>query len=72
MVLPSNSAPQETKAKIFISYSRKDMAFADRLDASLPSHGFNPLIDRNKIYAFEDRRKGTKSLITKADTIAAA
>jgi hypothetical protein len=28
-------AGPSTRAKIFISYSRKDMAFADRLDAAL-------------------------------------
>ena len=42
------------KAKIFISYSRRDLAFADRLDAALKARGFEPLIDRSEIYAFED------------------
>jgi hypothetical protein len=42
------------KPKIFISYSRKDMAFADRLEAAMKARGFEPLIDRTKIYAFED------------------
>src|SRR5580704_1198998 len=69
MPLPADSAPEQTKAKIFISYSRKDMAFADRLDASLRSHGFEPLIDRSEIYAFEDWWERIKNLITKADTI---
>jgi TIR domain len=44
----------QPKAKIFISYSRKDMAFADRLEAALNARGFEPLIDRTEIYAFED------------------
>ena len=44
----------ERKTKIFISYSRKDMAFADRLEAALKARGFEPLIDRTEIYAFED------------------
>jgi hypothetical protein len=35
---------QESKAKVFISYSRKDMAFADRLEAALKTRGFEPLI----------------------------
>jgi hypothetical protein len=30
----------EPKARVFISYSRKDMAFADRLDAALKVRGF--------------------------------
>ena len=30
----------QPKAKIFISYSRNDREFADRLDAGLTAHGF--------------------------------
>jgi TIR domain len=44
----------ETKTKAFISYSRKDMAFVDRLEAALKARGFEVLIDREEIYAFED------------------
>jgi hypothetical protein len=58
-----------SKAKIFISYSRKDMAFADRLEATLKSRGFEPLIDRTEIYAFEDWWKRIQALISRADTI---
>ena len=47
----SEAAPT---ARVFISYSRKDMAFADRLEAALEARGFEPLIDRTEIYAFED------------------
>ena len=57
------------KAKIFISYSRRDLAFVDRLDAGLRAHGFEPLIDRGEIYAFEDWWDRIKTLIIKADTI---
>ena len=56
-------------AKIFISYSRKDMAFADRLEAALKARGFEPLIDRTEIYAFEDWWKRIEGLIGKADTV---
>jgi len=31
----SNAVEKTVKARIFISYSRKDIAFADRLDAGL-------------------------------------
>jgi hypothetical protein len=41
-------------AKIFISYSRSDMAFVDRLEPALVARGFAALIDRQQIYAFED------------------
>jgi hypothetical protein len=33
----------------FISYLRKDMAFADRIEAALKARGFEPLIDRTEI-----------------------
>ena len=32
----------QSKVKVFISYSRKDMAFADRLEAALKARGFEP------------------------------
>ena len=35
----------QSKAKVFISYSRKDIEFADRLDAALKARGFEPLRD---------------------------
>ena len=57
------------KARVFISYSRKDLAFADRLEAALKVRGFEPLIDRAKIYAFEDWWKRIEGLIGKADTV---
>jgi formylglycine-generating enzyme required for sulfatase activity len=59
----------ETKTKVFISYSRKDMAFADRLDAALRARGFEVLIDRQEIYAFEDWWKRIETLIGGADTV---
>ena len=42
----------QSKAKVFISYSRKDITFADRLEAALKARGFEPVIDRTEIYAF--------------------
>jgi TIR domain len=62
------SQTEASKTKIFISYSRKDMAFADRLEAALKEHAFEPLIDRTEIYAFEDWWKRIKALIARADT----
>jgi hypothetical protein len=60
---------QEPKTKVFISYSRKDMAFADRLEAALKARGFEPLIDRTEIYAFEEWWTRIEALIVRADTI---
>jgi formylglycine-generating enzyme required for sulfatase activity len=59
----------ESKARIFISYSRKDMAFADRLEAVLKARGFEPLIDRTEIYAFEPWWERIQNLIGHADTV---
>jgi tetratricopeptide (TPR) repeat protein len=61
---------QETpKTKVFISYSRKNMAFADRLETALKEREFEPLIDRTEIYAFEDWWKRIQALIAQADTV---
>src|SRR5580693_5825408 len=59
----------EPKARIFISYSRKDLVFADRLEAALKVRGFEPQIDRTEIYAFEDWWKRIEALISRADTV---
>jgi hypothetical protein len=64
----AHAPDHQPKAKIFISYSRKDMAFADRLEVALKARGFEPLFDRTEIYAFEDWWERIKNLITKADT----
>ena len=70
--MPEDSVPaqeDEPKAKVFISYSRRDMAFVDRLEPALKARGFEPLIDRAEIYAFEDWWKRLQALIERADTI---
>jgi WD40 repeat protein len=70
--MPADIAPDqevEAKTKIFISYSRKDMAFVDRLDAALKARGYEPLIDRADIYAFEDWRIRLENLIAGSDTV---
>jgi TIR domain len=59
----------ETKTRVFISYSRKDMSFADRLEAALRARGFEVLIDRQEIYAFEDWWTRIEALIGGADTV---
>src|SRR3984893_2287366 len=73
VVMTSDAAVLESgeqlKAKVFISYSRKDMSFADRLDAALKARGFEPLIDRTDIYAFEEWWKRVEALIGRADTV---
>jgi hypothetical protein len=65
----AHAPDHQPKAKIFISYSRKDMAFAGRLEAALKERGFQVLIDRAEIYAFEDWWKRIQALIAQADTV---
>jgi len=57
------------KAKVFISYSRKDTAFADRLEIALKVRGFEVAIDRHEISALEEWWKRIETLITQADTV---
>ena len=59
----------DKKLKIFISYSRKDMDFAGRLEAALKARGIECLIDRTEIYAFEDWWKRIQALIIQTDTV---
>ena len=66
--LPTHTA-DAPKAKVFISYSRKDMAFADRLEAALKARSIESLIDRSEIYAFEDWWKRIEALIAQADSV---
>src|SRR5947209_16885029 len=67
--VPNQQTGHGPKAKVFVSYSRKDIAFANRLDATLKERGFEPLIDRTDIYAFEEWWKRVEDLIAGADTI---
>jgi hypothetical protein len=71
MSMPDDPTPEtgQSNAKVFISYSRKDMAFADRLETALKARGFEPLIDRTEIYAFEEWWKRIEALIARADTV---
>jgi hypothetical protein len=45
------------------------MAFADRIEAALKARGFEPLIDRTEIYAFEEWWQRIETLIVRADTV---
>jgi len=60
---------EAAKTRVFISYSRRNMAFVDRLEGALKERGFEPLVDRAEIYAFEDWWKRIQSLIEKSDTV---
>jgi WD40 repeat protein len=60
---------REHKPKIFISYSRKDVEFADRLEAALNSRGFTPMIDRRDIAKLEEWWERIEALIVQSDTV---
>jgi tetratricopeptide (TPR) repeat protein len=66
--MAGSNLEDQSKAKVFISYSRKDVAFADQLEAALKARGIEALIDRSEIYAFEDWWKRIQDLISQADT----
>jgi hypothetical protein len=66
---PADESNFQLKAKVFISYSRQDMAFTYRLEAALTARDFEPLIDRSEIYAFEDWWKRIEALIAHADAV---
>jgi len=55
------------KLRVFISYSRDDLAFAEQLDAAL--YDFECLIDRHGISGGEDWKRRLGNLISEADTV---
>jgi len=61
------SAPE--KLRVFLSYSRQDMAFVDRLQSALSVLGITAYMDRSHVEKGEEWWPRTKQLITEADTI---
>src|SRR5712691_6066572 len=58
------------KTRVFISYSRADMAFADELAAGLEyDGGFEVSIDRKAVQEGEDWKVRLGALIAGADTV---
>jgi TIR domain len=75
---PDDTAPQQAsrpdspdngKLRVFISYSRDDLKFADQLDAALNAYGFECVIDRHGISGGEEWKRRLGSLISEADTV---
>src|SRR5215469_17153304 len=62
-------SPDKGKLRVFISYSREDLDFADQLDAALNAYGFECLIDRHGISGGEDWKRRLGNLIREADTV---
>ena len=57
------------KAKVFISYSRDDIDFADQLVTALEAFNFVPHIDRHSIPGGEDWKAQLRRMIVEADSI---
>src|SRR5215467_9809996 len=57
------------KLRVFISYSRDDLDFADQLDDALNTCDFECLIDRHGISGGEDWKRRLGNLISEADTV---
>jgi TPR repeat protein len=62
-------SPDRGKLRVFISYSRDDLDFADQLDAALNACGFECIIDRHGISGGEDWKRRLGNLIREADTV---
>jgi TPR repeat protein len=76
--IPGDIAPQQAsrpdspdrgKLRVFISYSREDLYFADQLNAALDACGFECFIDRHGISGGEDWKRRLGNLIREADTV---
>jgi TPR repeat protein len=57
------------KLRVFISYSRDDLYFADQLGDALNACGFECVIDRHGISGGEDWKRRLGNLISEADTV---
>jgi TIR domain/Sel1 repeat len=62
-------SPDRGKLRVFISYSREDLDFADQLAAALDSSGFECFIDREGISGGEAWKRRLGNLISEADTV---
>jgi TPR repeat protein len=65
----SSDAPDKGKLRVFISYSRDDLYFADQLGDALNACGFECSIDRHGITGGEDWKRRLANLIREADTV---
>jgi TPR repeat protein len=62
-------SPDKGKLRVFISYSREDLDFADQLAAALDSSGCECFIDREGISGGEAWKRRLGNLISEADTV---
>lgn len=68
--ISASAAARETaKFRVFVSYSRDDLDFADQLVTALKLCGFDPTIDRHGISGGEAWQQRLGALILEADTV---
>src|SRR5215475_12125828 len=67
--MPETSAATGQKLKVFISYSRRDLSFADQLVTVLEWQGFTAIIDRKGIHGAENWEQRLGQLILAADIV---
>jgi hypothetical protein len=58
------------KLRVFISYSRDELDFADQLDIALRLYGFETSLDRHAISGGEKWKRRLGNMIREADTVA--
>src|SRR6204780_3173615 len=63
------AAPAGDRAKVFVSYSRKDMAFAQMMVAALAERGFDAFLDKTDIAPGEPWKERLAGVIATADTV---
>ncbi len=66
----SGAVDQTELMKVFVSYSRDDVAFADQLSVALEDRGFEPILDRHNIDAAENWRERLGALVLSCDAVA--
>jgi tetratricopeptide (TPR) repeat protein len=67
--LASPVAADGDRAKVFVSYSRKDTAFARMLVEALTQRGFDPFLDTKDIAPGEPWQERLSGLLATADTV---
>ncbi len=59
----------EHKVKVFVSYSRRDRVFAERIVAALEARGLEPKLDTRDLPKLEDWRRELTGFIREADAV---
>jgi hypothetical protein len=67
--MPETRAAEEKRLNVFISYSRKDIVFAQRVVAELEARGVAPKIDTRDLPKLEDWRRELLGFIREADAV---